>query len=248
MKEEQPYNSGAETRNHLDEIEIAAYADYLCGFGEDVPEDVKLHTEDCQACRSEVMETADMIRLLERQGRKSISKRWKAGIRAAAALVSVFILALIIQRISNNPHEPLSTPSDQPQTITPTKPNTPITPTPTTPTTTTTTTTPSPFTPNPAYETLIGATWRGAENPGAKGPVNDTLLAGQGTISVTWDAGFKDEFRLVIVNNQGVEVMSLSAVERGRIVCEVDLPDGLYYWKLLGKKEVWGVGRMRVEE
>lgn len=66
------------------------------------------------------------------------------------------------------------------------------------------------------------------------------------TLRITWDAAFKDEFSLIIVDNQGNEIRVVDAVVAGQIECLTDLPEGLYYWKLVGRKEMWGVGRIKV--
>jgi len=250
MKEEQPYNNPAVSGNHLDENAIGQYAEFLCGIVPDVPADIRIHVESCAECRMEVMEAADLIRNSEQAAGKLPDKRWRSAVRTAIALVSVLILAIIIQRLTSPSTDPLISPNSKPTT-----PTTPITPTtPTTPITTTTTTTPtasttpSSFTPNPTYEALLGAAWRGADNPEVKGPGNDAAFKPGDTLMITWDAGFKDNFTLLVVDNHENEVGKAAAGAAGRLEWAVNLSPGLYYWKLLGKREMWGIGRMRVEE
>ncbi|MFA6127533.1 MAG: hypothetical protein WC699_09520 [Bacteroidales bacterium] len=102
------------------------------------------------------------------------------------------------------------------------------------------------FLPDPVYENLVGAKYRAGSDPMVKGPAAETQFARGDTLKMSWTPDPGDTYVLIILDNKGVQAREIKTTETGRLTWKIDLNSGLYYWKFLGKKEMWKVGKFKV--
>lgn len=173
-------------------------------------------------------------------------------LRAAAAVAAVFLLAWTIQQFLparkttepvaiNTPKPSLSSPRTRgpiPETRNPTpdtrnpKPDTVLYA--------------SAYIPNPALENLVGAKYRSGTDPMVKGPGPESIFAPGDSLKITWKAEPEEKYQIVIIDNKSNTIKEINAGPESFLAWKIDLKPGLYYWKFLGKDEMWKVGRLRV--
>jgi hypothetical protein len=262
MKVTEPYQNYKESTGHPDANELAQYAEYLRNETEQVPAELIDHVASCAYCRAEVMAIADMLDVLpdiageplpERISAPSPgSRRIRANgyriLRAVAAVAAVFLLAWVVQQlVTDRPmHEPIA--ADQTLDSTHLKSTDPhsgesvneviaIRDT---------QLLASAFIPNPLLENLVGAKYRSGSDPSVIGPGTDLSYERGDTLKISWKPDPQDEYKLVILDNNNVAVQEIRLLEQDHLNWKVDLKPGLYYWKFLGKEELWKVGRLKV--
>jgi hypothetical protein len=173
-------------------------------------------------------------------------------LRAAAAVAAVFLVAWAIQQFLparkttepvaiNTPKPSLSSPRTRgpiPETRNPTpdtrypKPDTVLYA--------------SAYIPNPALENLVGAKYRSGTDPMVKGPGPESIFAPGDSLKITWKAEPEEKYQIVIIDNKSNTIKEINAGPESFLAWKIDLKPGLYYWKFLGKDEMWKVGRLRV--
>ena len=104
----------------------------------------------------------------------------------------------------------------------------------------------SAFIPNPAFENLVSAKYRSGSDPLVKGPAPEKIFAPGDTLALTWTPELKENYHLVIIDNKSNTIKEMKAGPEPRLAWKIDLKPGLYYWKFLGKDEMWKVGRLKV--
>ena len=67
MKEQIKYDPGHSHPSHLDENELALFAEFLRHEREELPAGLREHVETCAHCRAEVMAITDMLEEVGRQ-------------------------------------------------------------------------------------------------------------------------------------------------------------------------------------
>ena len=173
-------------------------------------------------------------------------------LRAAAAVAAVFLVAWAIQQFLparkttepvaiNTPKPSLSSPRTRgpiPETRNPTpdtrypKPDTVLYA--------------SAYIPNPALENLVGAKYRSGTDPMVKGPGPESIFSPGDSLKITWKAEPEEKYQIVIIDNKSNTIKEINAGPESFLAWKIDLKPGLYYWKFLGKDEMWKVGRLRV--
>jgi len=255
MKVKDTYSPGHGHASHLDENELALFAEYLRNERKDLPEALREHVESCARCRAEVMAVTDMLeevgrretederlktkdqRLRRQETRKLETnlRRLTPVIRVVASLAAVILLAWIIQLI--RPEKPEagtiagsdSSGSEMPVVKT-----------------VDTLLLAQSFVPDSTLENLVNATYRAAHDPKLQGPSNDTVFHAGDTLWIQWIPEAGEEYVLVILNNQGVQQAKVEAEQSHSLQWRINLEPGLYYWKFLGKEELWKVGKFKV--
>ena len=102
------------------------------------------------------------------------------------------------------------------------------------------------FTPNPAYESIIGGKFRAASDPKVSGPELGSEFVFGDTLRFSWLPDEEDAYTLVVVDNQANEVRVVDAIADARLEWRIDLPPGLYYWKFTGREHFWKAGKFIV--
>jgi len=255
MKEKDKYSPGHEHASHLDENELALFAEFLRHEREDLPAGLREHVETCARCRAEVMAVTDMLgevgrqetederlktkdqRLRRQETRKLETnlRRLAPVIRVVASVAAVIFLAWIIQLIRPEKPEagdmagadssgsvmPVVEPAD-------------------------TLLLAQAFVPDSVLEKLVNATYRAAHDPKPQGPTNETVFHTGDTLRIQWIPEAGEEYVLVILNNQGAQQAKIQAERSSSLQWRINLEPGLYYWKFLGKEELWKVGKFKV--
>jgi hypothetical protein len=104
----------------------------------------------------------------------------------------------------------------------------------------------SAYIPNPALENLVGAKYRSGTDPMVKGPGPESIFAPGDSLKITWKAEPEEKYQIVIIDNKSNTIKEINAGPESFLAWKIDLKPGLYYWKFLGKDEMWKVGRLRV--
>jgi hypothetical protein len=102
------------------------------------------------------------------------------------------------------------------------------------------------FVPNPVYESLTAAKYRSGSDPHVAGPDNRKNIQSGDTIRFSWTPDPADSYRLIVLDNRASVVKEIQAGSGSALAWKADLTPGLYYWKFVGKDEMWKVGVFRV--
>ena len=275
MKETDKYQNSSNNPEHLDDNELAQYAEYLRDETGQIPGKLIDHVASCGYCRAELMAITDMLDTLPDIAEEpnpsvigyplSVVHRSSSAVfkllRTAAAIAAIFLLAWIVQQLlPDRPmNEPVatnkvkdSTPTPDTLTPNPLTPN-PLTSNPLTPNPSAKITTlpdtiryAAAFIPNPVYENLVGAKYRSGSEPKVVGPDPGKVFAPGDTLKISWTPDPGDEYVLVILDNKANPVKEIKTGAVALLAWKIDLTPGLYYWKFLGKEEMWKVGKMKI--
>ncbi len=177
-------------------------------------------------------------------------------LRAAAAIAAVFLIAWIVQQTLPGRLHKEQLASDTQNPIPDTRNPIPDTrnPTPDTRNLTPETRNPIPDTllyaaayiPNPAFENLVAAKYRSGTDPAVQGPDPGKIFAPGDTLKISWTPQPDESYQLVILDNKSNMVKEIKAGPDPHLTWKIDLKPGLYYWKFLGREEMWKVGRLKV--
>jgi hypothetical protein len=252
---------------HLDENELAQYAEYLRHETPHIPERLAAHVESCSYCRAELMAITDMLGELPDLAEEPIAPilaappGWsrkplftgKRLLRSAAAVAAIFLLSWgVLQVLPDRPmREPVAGTTDK-NKMTPENRGIASREHPEKDSSATavvasdTVLYASAYVPDPALESLVNARYRSGRDPGVAGPDRGSVFAPGDTLRISWSEGTKDEFMMDILDNRGNRMQRITAGKAARIDWKIDLKPGLYYWKFVGKDELWKVGRFRV--
>jgi hypothetical protein len=255
MKEKEKLEPGHSHSAHLDENELALFAEFLRHEKEDLPEGLREHVESCARCRAEVMAVTEMLeevgrqetederlktkdqRLRGQETRKieTTLRRLMPIIRVVASVAAVIFLAWIIQVIRPEKPEPgimagsdsassglsVSIPAD-------------------------TLLLAQAFLPDSTLEKMVAATYRAPGEPKPEVPSNEAFFHSGDTLHFNRIPETGGDYYLVILNNRGIQQAKIHAQRNGSLQWKINLEPGLYYWKFLGKEELWKVGRFKV--
>lgn len=264
MKEKETYNPGSGHPSHLDENEVALFAEFLRHEREDLPDELRAHVETCARCRAEIMAVADMLEEVGRQeeghmgigayGRSDVCVgvdvgvsrvtrhasrmgRFTPVIRIVASLAAVVLLAWIIQLIRpEKPETGTLAGSDSSESVNPlVEPSDSFR-------------LAQAFIPDSLLEKLAIATFRLAHDPKIQSPSNDTVFRTGDTLRIQWVPEPGMEYALVVLNNRHEVRADIESGPGSSIQWRIDLEPGLYYWKFLRKEELWKVGKFTVLE
>ncbi|TSA39176.1 MAG: hypothetical protein D4R64_00540 [Porphyromonadaceae bacterium] len=275
MKETDKYQNSSNNSEHLDDNELAQYAEYLRHEAGQIPGKLIDHVASCGYCRAELMAITDLLDTLPDVAEEptnsvvgyplSVAGRQRSAkliwLRTTAAIAAIFFLAWIVQRLlPDRPmNEPVATNTVKDSTsIKDTLITNPLT----TNSLTENSRTDNPSTkgakladtvryaaayiPNPAYENLVGAKYRSGSDPKVVGPNPGKVFAPGDTLKISWVPDPEDEYLLVILDNKANPVKEIKTGAEALLAWKIDLKPGLYYWKLLGKEEMWKVGKMKI--
>lgn len=270
MKEADTYQNRSNNLEHLDDNELAQYAEYLRHETGRIPDKLIEHVASCSYCRAELMAITDMLDTLPDIAEEptapivehplSVVRRpvffGIKLLRAAAAIAAIFLLAwIVLQLLPDRPmNKPVATNTlkdtiPQSDTIT----NTFLTSNHLTSDSSAKTTAlpdtvryASAFVPNPVYENLVGARYRSGSDPKVMGPDPLSVFAPGDTLKLSWICEPGDFYILVILDNKANLVKEIKVGTEALLAWKIDLKPGLYYWKFLGKEEMWKVGKMKV--
>ncbi len=178
-------------------------------------------------------------------------------LRAVAAVAAVFLVAWAIQQFLparktsepvaiNTPKPSLSSPRTEDTTKSSLLPNPSLSSSRTRGPLTDSVLYASAFIPDPRMENLVGAKYRSGTDPMVKGPGPESIFAPGDTLKISWTSDAEEKYHLVIIDNKSNTVKEIKAGPEPYLAWKIDLKPGLYYWKFLGKDEMWKVGRMRV--
>ena len=253
-------------RDHPDEIELARYVEYLRHETKGIPAGLREHVESCSHCRSEIMAIADLMDKLPEVGESVIpglgqtpagflrsgARRFLTAAAAVAAVVAISwgLRTLLHDREEapqvavKNTQEPAVNPIVAGDTVRKEaakeiKPAVAVV-------VPDTVRFAEAFVPNSTYENLITAKYRAGSDPRVTGPGPSVIFRKGDTLRLAWTRDPADEYEIVILDNRERRVGGFMADTSGRADWVVDLAPGLYYWKFLGKEELWKVGRFRV--
>ncbi len=104
------------------------------------------------------------------------------------------------------------------------------------------------FVPNATLDLLVDAVYRSGTDPRAVGPGPETIFTSRDTLKISWTPDPRDSYKLLIVDNKGTKIIEIEPEAPSLIAWVPNLKPGLYYWKFIGKDELWKVGRFRVIE
>jgi hypothetical protein len=270
MKETDTYHNSSNNPEHLDDNELAQYAEYLRHETGRIPDKLIDHVASCGYCRAELMAITDMLDTLPdlveepispvigdplSVVRRTVSFGFKI-LRAAAAIAAIFLLAwIVLQLLPDRPmNEPVATSIKKEST--PRKDSLTSNPQTSNPLTSITAAKlnelpdtvryASAYATNPIYENLVGAKYRSGSDPTVVGPDAGYVFAPGDTLKISWTPDHSDEYVLVILDNKANLVKEIKAGTEALLAWKIDLKPGLYYWKFLGKEEMWKVGKMKV--
>ena len=102
------------------------------------------------------------------------------------------------------------------------------------------------FTPNPGFESLVGAKFRSGNVPLVINPPIDTVISRGAKLHFEGKNPSADILELEVLDNKGKLIWSSAETTDIDLLVDIDWLPGLYYWKLLGKEELFQVGRIRV--
>lgn len=271
MKETLKYQKSSNKPEHLDENELAQYAEYLRHETGRIPEKLIEHVESCGYCRAELMAVTDLLDTLPGElpdvagepaspvtgyplsavkGSFSVLKL----LRTAAAVAAVVLLAWFIQkllpdRLMNTPvatntvkDSTMGAQSPIRDSANPAAGSLPAAAT----AIPDTIRYASAFVPDPGYENLVGAKYRSGRDPKVTGPDPAVVFAPGDTLKISWTPDPGVEYLLSILNNKADQVVEIKIGPASALAWKINLKPGLYYWKFLGNEEMWKVGRMRV--
>jgi hypothetical protein len=92
----------------------------------------------------------------------------------------------------------------------------------------------------------VGAKYRSGTDPKVAGPVPGKVFAPGDTLKMFWTPDHADEYVLVILDNKASPVKEIKPEAAATLAWKIDLKPGLYYWKFLGKEEMWKVGKIKI--
>lgn len=270
MKETDTYQNSSKDQKHLDDNELAQYAEYLRHETGRIPDKLIDHVSSCSYCRAELMAITDMLDtlpgLVEEPTspvigyplsvvHRSASFGFKI-VRAAASIAAIFLLAwIVLQLIPDHPlHEPVasnaikdSLPSKDSITnnlvtsnLLTSDSSARITAVPDT------VRYASAYVTNPIYENMVGAKYRSGSDPKVMGPDAGFVFAPGDTLKIFWTPDPGDEYTLVILDNKANQVKEIKTGAEALLAWKIDLKPGLYYWKFLGREEMWKVGKIKI--
>jgi len=280
MKEIHTYQKSNSDPEHLDENQLAQYAEYLRDETRQIPEKLIDHVASCSYCRAELMAITDLLDTLpdlasepdlEEAGyqlpvtgyqlsvggsRGTTVNKW---LRAVAAVAAVFLLVWIVQRLLPDRllNESVATverkdslPNPNPDTLTPNLSTPGLLASPDTHSKSgpihDTVLYAAAYVPNPVFESLVGAKYRSGADPKVTDPAPGKVFATGDTLRLSWTPDPEDEYFLVILDNKANSVREIKLGSSGGLAWKISLKPGLYYWKFLGKEEMWKVGRMKI--
>ena len=256
MREDKTYTEGFDKEGHLDENGISIYVDYLKGRATALPEKIRQHVADCATCRLAVMEVADLLDRVEEPAAEYAAQTdrqptvapkrkstclWRVVGRIAAGLAAVLVLAWFIQKML--PDRQSSTHIAGKHTTdsifsTYTKDSTSFIPD--------TIRYAQAFTPDPAYENLMKARYRGINRSELQAPAAATHLAPGDTLWMHWKPKQGEQYLIRIIDNHEKEVALIHPSSPGEVAWTIRLKPGRYYWKFEGEKELYKVGSILV--
>jgi hypothetical protein len=272
MEDKDKYGNPGGEQGHLDENEIALFAEHLQDKTVGVPDRIVRHVASCPQCRAEVMAVSDLLGelpdlALEPEASYSVTQKGGSGsklftfrglARTAAAIAAVFALSWIVQQVILNQRDQRkmavnagmdSTATDsssQHDTLKGGRTGSGSDVPGKVVLKPDTVLYADAYVPEPTYESLVGARYRATGDPKVKGPGPGTVLAPGDTLLFTWMPRPDAWYRLLVVDNTGRTKMELDLPSSGRLALKADLKPGLYYWKFLGHEELWKVGKFKV--
>jgi len=270
MKEKDKYNPTSNNPEHLDENQIAQYAEYLRHETSQIPDELIDHVESCPYCRAEIMAVADLLDSMPDLAEEpdsadagyplSVSHRSGFSIlkllRTAAAVAAVVLIAWFIQQkftggtadvpmAANEEKDPVPViDSIKHEVLTNSSTVTPSVARKTVDSDTILYA--SAFIPNQTYENLVGAKYRSGTDPKIKGPGNSHTFAPGDIFTLGWESLGGDQYVLIILDNDTTIAKEIKISGESPLTWKIDLKPGLYYWKFQGKDELWKVGKFRV--
>lgn len=102
------------------------------------------------------------------------------------------------------------------------------------------------YIPNPVFENLVEAKYRSGSDPKVKGPDPYFVFAAGDTLNFSWTPDPEDTYVLVVLDNKANPVKEIKTGSEGYLSWKADLKPGLYYWKFLGREEMWKVGKLKI--
>jgi hypothetical protein len=99
---------------------------------------------------------------------------------------------------------------------------------------------------NPALEALVGTRFRSGNKPSVQSPPEDTTIMAGEELLFMWSNKNNEDLELQILDNTGKQVETYTNAGLEDLLITFDLTPGLYYWKLLGKEELYQVGKISV--
>lgn len=256
--------------DHPDENELALYAEYLRNETGQIPEELMNHVASCSYCRAELMAITDLLDTLPDVAEEltqpvigyplSVTGRPRSSrlkwLRTAAAVAAIFLLAWVVQRLlPDRPmNEPVATNTIKDSTFNKDSLTTnPLTdnlitdnPSAKVPALPDTIRYAEAFIPNPVYENLVAAKYRSRSDPKVVGPDAAAVFTPGDTLRISWTPDPEEEYILAILDNKANPVVEIKAGTGAFLHWKVDLKPGLYYWKFLGKEEMWKVGKIKI--
>jgi hypothetical protein len=270
MKESDSNRINSDNPEHLDNNELAQFAEFLRHETDRIPDRLADHVASCAFCREELMAITDILdRLPDEPGEtaqpvsgvRSAAYR-NRGItvmrilRTAAAVAAVVLIAWGIKRLMPDRSAPAPMAANRAVDSTLQKGSagsgseirerasdkSAHEPA----ILPDTVRLAAAFLPNPVYENLAGAKFRSGSDPLVRGPEQGRVLAPGDTLEISWTPGSEKEFALVIMDNRAKEVKKLKQATGASIRWKTDLEPGLYYWKFMGGDEMWKVGKFKI--
>ncbi len=245
----------SDSKKHIDDNATAQYIDWLRNQGEKPDQDVVDHVSECESCRLEIMELADVLDHEDRKvNSSSKSNTLVLIIRAAAVLAAVLVVALAIQFLRNDPNEVtiVEDTSDSTEIMMQDSIEE------------------HPevveegsegrveiviqhdtiqyaanFEINPALEILYKAHFRSTKpNLETNYRTENTYFQGD-TLSLDFSSEQESKLSVSLLSNTGKEISQLDAIE-GKITLQLKYAPGLYYLKLVTSDELLLVGKLKI--
>ncbi len=249
---------------HLDDQGIARYVDALrLDQVEGLPEEIQAHVNACTSCHIQAIDLYAILSEADRIPQKHtlkprIIRRYWMQIAAAVALIALSILFFTREQLAP-PEAPILVEEK------PTPPQTPIAnnPVDTTikqkPFSPKETTTPKKglpqpqapqliaahFTPHEELDEMVGDVFRDEGLNILSPAIAAKLTVGQ-AIDFAWAESSNQRLFLYLLNNRGEEVHKAILVAN-RFQLQLDLPAGLYYWKLENEDDLLYIGKFSLQ-
>ena len=246
---------------HPDENAKARYVDWVRGKADQPDSDLLDHVSTCELCKSDILETAELLDEVEKEEKSRIRHTRLLVLRSAAAIAAVVITALLIQflRPENDQTEMAILPDEEQPTSTDTlKPdeennskdlqeemvieNSIVIQHDTIKYA-------DNFVPNQALEVLVNARFRSDDGFTTESWPKDTVM----TRSAKWEPELglqigtitESKTEIIILSNTGEEKFG-KLLEDQKLTVDLEWEPGLYYWKILRNSEIVWMGRLKI--